>query len=434
MEMNDVESATAFYERLQQFEANLLKNIDENPDQPSKNFVDINQEEGKGSPVPFDPAFEERPERWEACDDRNASFSLDRDRLCQEYLGNLNNMRYVKAMSSKLLQGRTIKLKVTYAHNNIRSIIKISQRKFVYEAASEFWAFTFDRILQFNRVPTTAYIPLPLDYIRAGVAYSPLFSQWFHRSVVLYNYTQANFQQCAYPTREVAECTMASTQLWMKDVHPALETFLALPYELDENFVRKYYIPGNELFSGMKRARLRAIGELSDRSIFDFLIGNSDRGMNDHNNFVYGGCSERTECTVEKPENRIKGLAKFAYLDHGSSLYSHKEVEENIFAGSGRRAKVCRYRRSTYQHLLKYESGSALHYPLIKEAEKEASAQLYKVSYDSVIRKVQVRLDKIVRFVNECLLTYPESEVFSLPEYSEVRIAEEDATLGDEWD
>lgn len=74
-------------------------------------------------------------------------------------------------------------MKIQYAHNNIEAIVKISQRKFVFEAASEYMAFVVDRSIGFNRVPTTIYTLLPLNFLRVAAAYSALYSQWFNRYV-----------------------------------------------------------------------------------------------------------------------------------------------------------------------------------------------------------------------------------------------------------
>ncbi|CCW67147.1 unnamed protein product, partial [Phytomonas sp. Hart1] len=154
--------------------------------------------------------------------------------------------------------------------------------------------------------------------------------------------------------------------------------------------------------------------------------------MGGHNNFVYGGCSAKTECALGKPGERQYGLAKYAYLDHGSSFYSHNEPANNPFSGDSSNIRICRFRRSTYENLKRYESRTENSYPLLKETEKMIDNGVYRVIYDSVFRKTQIRLNKVVSIVENCLAKFPDEEVFSIPDYDKVRIAEEDATLDDD--
>ncbi|KEG15453.1 hypothetical protein DQ04_00071210 [Trypanosoma grayi] len=421
-----------FAEALQVFERNLgvVDGLQGNPEQPTRDFTDIVEPPGNGVPLPHDASREVDARQWEACDQRDADFTPARDALCQAYLGDLNNMRYIKAMSSRLLQGRTIKFKVHYAHNGIEAIVKVSQKKFYFEATSEYLAFSVDRALNFSRIPTSVFVPLPLDYMKAATAYSVLFSQWIDRYVFQYNYTRRNFVPCSYPLWADANraplCAHVTIQLWMYDVHPALATFLALPYEYDSSFAAKYYTPGHRLWPP-KKSRLRAIGDIHDRFIFDFLIGNTDRGMNDHNNFVYGGCSYKTTCERSPKEERIKGMAKYAFLDHGSSLYSHREPKDNAFFGELERIPICRFRRSTYNAMLRYRETNRSHstVPLVMEIRKTLSPYIFRVTHLSVFEKVQTRLEKILRLVERCLELHEPEDVFSLPAYWEIPVPEE---------
>ncbi|EKF33669.1 hypothetical protein MOQ_002458 [Trypanosoma cruzi marinkellei] len=427
-----------FEEALQTYEKNLdiVEGLTGNLDQPTTDFTDIIESTGLGVPLPYDGSRVANAKEWEACDQRNAEFTPERDVLCQSYLADLNNMRYIKAMSSRLLYGRTIKFRVRYAHNGIEAIVKVSQRKFYFEATSEYLAFSIDRALNFSRVPTSAFVPLPLNYMKVATAYSPFFSQWINRFIFTYNYTTHNFVPCDIPGVSHDEellCAHVTIQLWMHDVHSALSSFLSLPYEYDSAFAAKYYKIGDKLWPP-KNSRLRAIGDLLDRFIFDFLLGNTDRGMNDHNNFVYGGCSFKTTCQRPPKAKRILGLAKYAFLDHGSSFYSHREPKGNAFFGDVHLIPICRFRRSTYESLRAYRrhNSSEPHHPFTMHIRKSLSPYIFRVTSISVFEKVQGRLDKIVRIVDRCLERHSPPEVFSLPEYWELRIPEEEEVDEDE--
>nr|CCC89939.1 conserved hypothetical protein [Trypanosoma congolense IL3000] len=419
---------------LEKFNENLLvvEGLQGDPRQPSGNFTDVMAKRGFGVPVPYRCAPERRAvrEEWEACDQRDADFTEERDILCQNYLRNIDNVRYIKAMSSRYLYGRTIKFKLRYAHNEIEAVVKVSQEKFYYEASSEVAAFKADRALNLSRVPTTVMIPLPVDYIRAASAFSPFFSQWITNSILEDSQVENDFIPCTYPSHnhsvEATYCTFVSAQLWMHDVHPTVKTFLALPYKFTDAFVKRYLVPGTRDWPP-DPAKLRALGELVERFIFDFIIGNGDRGMNDHNNFAYGGCSPKTDCDRPPKAMRIKGISKYAFLDHGSSFYSHKDPKNNPFSGDIENITICRFRKKLYETMRRYnESGNAYRtLPFVYSFRKGLPKHVFNMLAMKPAFATQLRLEKVLRVVERCIKKYREEEVFSLPPYSKVIIPEE---------
>eukprot|EP00744_Colponema_vietnamica_P015116 GILI01021182.1.p1 GENE.GILI01021182.1~~GILI01021182.1.p1 ORF type:complete len:341 (+),score=52.21 GILI01021182.1:148-1023(+) len=288
----------------------------------------------------------------------------------------------------------------------------------------------------------------------ASASVGAFFSQWFELFIPEYKYTQGNLVTCppdtpyqtfllSHPpeTRNKAEihsyetkCSQVAIQLWMKDVHSALDSFLAVPHDYSDKFAKKYMRPfrtlneSNTLHSSHKYAwpptkpyRLQALGDLCDRMIFDFLIGNTDRGMNDHNNFVYGGCDDSTDCKQPPPEGRLKSKPKYAFIDHGSSFYSHKEPEGNPFTGN--QTMICRYRKATYEKLWYFHRDNDEGYikdfpddsrPFIHFTRSSLPKGLFNVIHLSVFKMVQDRLQKVVRIVDDCIDLFGEDAVFSL--------------------
>jgi hypothetical protein len=412
----------SFADALELFQDNQGAEVHEDIKQPTKGFVDVLEHPDHGVVLPHDPQQVSPEEEWAACDQRNAEFTLERDALCQRYLSNLNNMRSIKALSAVLKRGRTIKFKIFYHHNNIEAIVKVSQNKFVFEPVSEYLAFALDRELNLTRTPTAAYVALPLDFMKAASAIvSPFFSQWFRYFIVDYEFTKRFFVHCTYVGggEGQKDCSLVSIQLWMKDVHSALYSTLAVPYEYDEHFARKYLNPTGAKRWPPKPERLRAVGDLNVRFIFDFMMGNTDRGMNDHNNFVYGGCDSTSRCAPEPPEDRTKGIAKYAFIDHGSSFYSRKEPEDNPFTGNLTDILICRFRKSTYETLKRFLPTNDDKEPLVTSVRAKLPKNLFRVVSVHTFQQTQVRLEKVLTVVESCITKYGAVGVFSLPEYWE---------------
>jgi len=428
-----------FAEALALYTKNLHMTITRgNVDQPTDQYTDIMEIPGHGVRLPHDPSQVTPTEQWQACDPTDAEFTLERDALCQKYLSNLNNMLSIKALAAILKKGRTIKFKIFYRHNNLQAIVKVSQNKFLYEPASEYLAFAVDRELNITRTPPTSYTAIPLDYMRAACAIvGPFYSQWFQRFVVTYEYTKHNFVKCpkvADPgvlanigqegldrMNNVKDCPLTALQIWMKDVHSALYSNLALNYDSDEYFFKKFYSLEGKPRWPHKPLKMRALGDMNVRFVFDFIVGNTDRGMNDHNNFVYGGCDAHTRCRPKGKNESTKGISKYAFIDHGSSFYSHKEPPESPFSVNVTDNRMCRFRRSMYERF-KTLSGTAREdkiHPLVMNIRQKLPKNIFNLIRTGVFLKSQDRLDKIVLMVERCLQLYPEKDVFSLPEYWE---------------
>lgn len=409
-----------FQEALKKFDEHLkVKLPGGKVTQGTKEFVDVKELPDHGILLPHDP---HRPPPmdgdWKACDPRNATFSDERDARCHRYLSDWNHMRSMKPLSAILLNGRTLKFKVFYHHGNLTAIIKVSQSKFFFEPVSEILAFHVDRALHFGRIPPTVYIPVPLDYFHAAsVLLGPFYSQWFNNFVTTYDITSELFVDV-----NDQRCANVTIQLWMYDVHSALRTYLAVNYDADDYFFEKFFIPSDvrQAMWPPRPHRLTAIGDLGDRFIFDYLIGNTDRGLNDHNNFVYGGCQDhKTECSVPKEEwKRTYGPAKYAFLDHGSSLHSHKEPEDNPLSNNFTHVQMCRYRRSTIRELQRYqrsgvdkERGVRPFYDAVRPILPRG---VFNVVRKSVFKTIQERIDKVLETVHWCIEKYGEQKVYSL--------------------
>eukprot|EP00658_Telonema_sp_P-2_P060427 TRINITY_DN49342_c0_g1_i1.p1 TRINITY_DN49342_c0_g1~~TRINITY_DN49342_c0_g1_i1.p1 ORF type:complete len:146 (-),score=35.97 TRINITY_DN49342_c0_g1_i1:256-693(-) len=117
--------------------------------------------------------------------------------------------------------------------------------------------------------------------------------------------------------------------------------------------------------------------------------------------------------------------------------YSHREPEDNPFTGNN--SLICRFRRKTYDSLKFYDSDQEEDGPYYKEkamriangevrsATKQDSRPIisdirnrllppgiFGVIRMSIFKKVQERLQKILKIVDGCVAKFGEDEVFSL--------------------
>jgi hypothetical protein len=361
----------------------FLSEPTEDIEQSSNKFRDIAEHSHAGVRLPTDeetlldefglqgPGY--FPNGAAYCDPTNADYTPETDKACIQYLSDIRNMLSIKPMSSILSSGRTIKFKVYYKHNNVTAVLKVSQKKFALEPASEVIALQVDRWLGFQRVPPVAWAPIPQDFLRAASATMDAFySKWFDKFVLQYDTTRHLSSTCF---KHVASNTPANTdsygehrclnvslQVWMADVHNADETilkpsqayrtYLELPPSdaADASKLRDRLSPTTP--KGEPNPRYIGLAELIDEFIFDLIIGNTDRWFG-HNSFALGGCTPESPCGQNPStasRTKSKSSMRLAYIDQGSSFYRKGAPEMNPF--STNYDNLCRFRRRTVDRVL----------------------------------------------------------------------------------
>ena len=75
--------------------------------------------------MPSDEDRQSTDGSWQYCDPTSTNYTAESDRECLSYLGNLHNIKAIRPMFSILSVARTIKLRVSYRHNNLQAIMKV---------------------------------------------------------------------------------------------------------------------------------------------------------------------------------------------------------------------------------------------------------------------------------------------------------------------
>ncbi|CUG18356.1 transmembrane protein, putative [Bodo saltans] len=329
----------------------FLSEDTEDIEQSSNKFKDIAEHSHAGVQLPTDEEtlLEEFglqgpgyfPNGAAYCDSTNADYTPETDKACIQYLSDIRNMLSIKPMSSILSSGRTIKFKVYYKHNNVTAVLKVSQKKFALEPASEAIALQVDRWLGFGRVPPVAWAPIPQDFLRAASATMDAFySKWFEKFVLQYDTSRHLTSTCYKHTptststsHSEHRCLNVSLQIWMADVHNADETILKPsqayrqylelppPDSADAAKLKERLSPTTP--KGEPNPRYIGLAELMDEFVFDLIIGNTDRWFG-HNSFALGGCTADAPCGQNPSKAaavKSKSSMRLAFIDQGSSFY-----------------------------------------------------------------------------------------------------------------
>eukprot|EP01012_Entosiphon_sulcatum_P051934 TRINITY_DN71324_c0_g1_i1.p1 TRINITY_DN71324_c0_g1~~TRINITY_DN71324_c0_g1_i1.p1 ORF type:complete len:515 (-),score=94.16 TRINITY_DN71324_c0_g1_i1:75-1619(-) len=391
----------------------------------SASFIDFREPE-KDFALPANAEQRDKDDRkWRACDPTSTNYTSETDRLCTQYLSNRHNLLRIKPMSSILSFARTLKLKATLAHSPssssssassssssslLKAVMKVSQRKFLFEPYSELLGYWVDRILGMNRVPPTGWVEMPVDWLRAAVAHMPNeYVRWLQQYVLDNGEIKAAMRRGGGGGGGGADVRFMSfsLQLWMHDVHSITDTQLQIPHD--------YLRYCDSRMAAVPAKYRNGIGEMSDLTVFDFIIGNTDRGFG-KNNYAVGGCKP-SNCPKD-PSQRHRGPPQLIHLDQGSAFYKRPGPQGNpLTPAQGSNSTFCRFRRRTGERLLALANrkGRPKSETLWGQLKANVPAVVFRFVKDSRVYAAQDRLDLLVKHIRQhCLVSHTESEVFAL--------------------
>lgn len=428
----DVDNTT-FETALSNYASFMSEKLDDEIEQSSRKFTDIVEHSNRGVVLPIaqyvkskgddkgdDNADAENPPAAAAgCDPSDNSFSLEKDEQCFEYLSNPRNWASVRAMSSILSSGRTIKFRLFFCHPNISAVLKVSQKKFALEPASEVVALHFDRTLGFNHVPPVVWVPFPIDFLKAasGVI-SAFYAQWFEKFALKYESSKPLIHDCPEPFEGDTKCLNVSLQLWMLDVHETENTILNPPSQFEKYLTvstKKEGGHGGAVDWSAPNTLMRSImKELVDQFLYDYIIGNTDRWFG-HNSFTYGGCAEdgSSICKPAPPKERIQGNVSVAFIDQGSAFYKRGPPAENPYSKEGGK-DLCRFTKRTAEAITKAVDTSndrAVH-TFYNAFRKKLPGGIYNLASEPLVKAAVGRLNTLAEMIEACAKKHGREEVF----------------------
>eukprot|EP00659_Diplonema_papillatum_P022728 gene22728-34803_t len=361
--------------------AEVEESCTKTPDfQSSRHFRDFEAPKHAGWQLPT----EQNEELATTCDPSNYEPSAEELSECVSFLSDLRNWKYLRPMSSILSKARTIKFVMQTSDPAVKAVLKIPQFKFVVEPYSEYASFSIDRLLNLRRVPPTAWVAVPVDWLRASMAVlmPSEYVQWVECFVFNHKQTKNHVKEWQPGVLSI----YVSVQLWMKDVHELRSTSL----RLSKSVVEEGLDPASG-YGATSKIETWALEETSDLKVFDFIIANQDRTLL-KNTFAVGKCGEPPwDCDSFADLKRVPHMV---FLDQGSSLVAVRDQSMS--------STVCKFRKRTFE---------AARQLVGKALSKAMEQRLPRIGFFDHWDKrqtagAQTRLNSLVEHIKKCKEKY----------------------------
>eukprot|EP01060_Flectonema_neradi_P003864 TRINITY_DN1251_c4_g1_i1.p1 TRINITY_DN1251_c4_g1~~TRINITY_DN1251_c4_g1_i1.p1 ORF type:complete len:456 (+),score=80.62 TRINITY_DN1251_c4_g1_i1:126-1493(+) len=314
-----------------------------------------------------------------SCSTTEIFISEKEDLACQDFLSNFANWGSIQTLPSVLSIARTIKFRITFT-NGMKAILKVPQKKFLFEPYSEFISYQGDRLLNFNKVPVTVLLPIPVSWLRgvASMLEDGFYTYWIETFVFNFSSVKKNIAtgRCPFPESETVMC---SVQLWMDGVQVLHET----KYR-PKGAMKKLLKSTSDMISEVERP---ALADLSNLMVFDYIISNSDR-------------SEKNTFAISSDSG-----TSIILLDQGSSFYSRDPPRGHPLRHTAKHnTSICVFASSTVSTLRKFSKAKTFEDSMRKRLH---SADGFWKPWQ--LKSAQQRISSLVSTIQYCEDTYPKA-------------------------
>eukprot|EP01012_Entosiphon_sulcatum_P032025 TRINITY_DN40763_c0_g1_i1.p1 TRINITY_DN40763_c0_g1~~TRINITY_DN40763_c0_g1_i1.p1 ORF type:complete len:814 (-),score=81.86 TRINITY_DN40763_c0_g1_i1:13-2454(-) len=378
----------------------------------SDQILKLDSEEAAGSQQAF-KAPRIRAAAGDFCDGSNPVFGFASDSSCIRFLSERSHIRSIRPMVAIMAFARTVKFKVRFDQPNLKAILKVPQDKFPFEPFSECLAYWVDRIIGLNRVPPTAWVSVPIAWLRKAVKDHADPERAAELEHTFFNYYLVKKRVGSNPN--VTAELEVSLQLWIDDLHPLQDTVWSVPHDW-----WMLFRVGKPLPSRLSAEKLKALPLVSDQVVYDYILGNPDRRPG-KNNYVVGGCRRgcgsggRQNVTASTPVHMV-------HVDQGSSFYVHGGPDGNPLTATERgNSSFCRFSNTMIQNLRKlastkspYRTGSGP--TLFSELKRLVPPSVIETIKEGRVWYAQERLDAVLAHVyRRCMSLGAPADVLHWP-------------------